>query len=54
MIPTRNVIDAHAHDFVAKDELPLSIPRAFTQCTCSLRGTRNAWRFRSVCASRMA
>jgi hypothetical protein len=51
MIPARSVMNAHAQDFVANDELPLSIPSAFAQCTCSLLGTRNAWCFRSLCDS---
>jgi hypothetical protein len=33
MIPVRHAIDAHAQDFVAKDELLLPIPKAFAQCT---------------------
>jgi hypothetical protein len=42
MIPARSVMNAHVQDFVANDELPLSFPSAFAQCTRSLLGTRNA------------
>jgi len=44
MIPARN---EHAQDFLVNDEFLLSVPRAFTQCTRSLKATVT-WYFQSV------
>ena len=52
MIPSRNVIYAHAQNFVANNELLLSILSAFAQCALSLHAPRNPWCFQSVCSSR--
>jgi hypothetical protein len=42
VIPARNVIDAHAQDFVVNDKLLLSVLKTFAQYTCSLHATGNA------------
>jgi hypothetical protein len=48
MMPARNTIQAHAQDFVEKDELLLPILKAFAQYTRSLHTTVNASSFQSV------
>jgi len=40
MIPATNTMDAHAQDFLANDELLLSILKALAQITSSLRAAR--------------
>jgi len=45
MIPAMNEITAHAQDFLADDELLLSILSAFAKYTPSLQAARRAWCF---------
>jgi hypothetical protein len=52
MIPTTKPIDAHAQDLVEKNQVLLSILKAFAQGTCSQRATRNAWCVQVLCTSR--
>jgi hypothetical protein len=57
VIPARNVMDAHAQDFMGNDELLLSILQTFTLLTCSLHAARNVsyllsgYSSRTVCRS---
>ena len=51
MIPSKKVIDAHAQDFNANEELLLPFLTAFVQCPHLLHATLNALYFQSVCSS---
>ena len=53
MFPARNARDAHAQNFILRDELLLLIPKAFALCTRSLQATWNAKSFRYVCIVRL-
>jgi hypothetical protein len=48
MIPVRNVMHAHAQNFVVNQELLLPMLKTFGQCIRSLHATRNALCFHSV------
>jgi len=52
IIPAREVIDAHAQEFVANNELLLPILRAFAECTSSTHATPNAWYFQPLSTRR--
>jgi len=53
MIPAKKMIDAHAQDLMASEELLLSILTGFAQYTHSLYANRNALCFQFVCSSRI-